>query len=461
MPNRPNVLLIHCHDLGRHLHCYGQRTVHSPHLDALAAEGVLAEQMFTTAPQCSPSRAGLFTGRWPHRNGVLGLTHATFAWDLHPDERHLGSLLAEHGYRTELVGVHHEVRAGSPAEVAERLGFDRVEPGGTAATVADRTVAALDRLATGEAPFHLQVGFHEPHRVPGARDEPGVQGFLGDHIDPDSSLGVEVPPYLHDTPSARAEVAELQGAIRHLDEAVGRILAEVDRLGLRDDTLVIFTTDHGIALPRAKCSLHDPGLEVAFLARWPAGGIDGGRRIPGMTLNLDVLPTILEATGATAPPLPLHGRSVLPLLRADDTAGPGREQLFGELTHHDYYDPCRTVRTATHRLIVSFSSAPKYMDPSQSWQRRCRPRDVATTTRTHDRVELYDLVADPHELDNLAERTEHEQVRTELLAALHRWMLQTDDPLLARSTLSSPVTSPHHHAAVALLERASRLTETG
>ena len=147
MTSRPNVLLLHCHDLGRHLQCYGARTVNSPHLDGLAADGVLAEQMFTTAPQCSPSRASLFTGRWPHANGVLGLTHATFAWDLHPDERHLAALLADDGYRTELIGVHHESRRREPEDVAAQLGFDRVQPGGLASKVVDRTVDALDRLA--------------------------------------------------------------------------------------------------------------------------------------------------------------------------------------------------------------------------------------------------------------------------------------------------------------------------
>lgn len=457
--SRPNVLLLHCHDLGRHLQCYGARTVNSPHLHGLAADGVLAEQMFTTAPQCSPSRASLFTGRWPHANGVLGLTHATFAWDLHRDERHLASLLSDHGYHTELIGVHHESRRGDPDEIAARLGFARAQPGGLADTVVDRTIDALARLGEDEQPFYLQVGFNEPHRLPGDRDEPGVQGFLGNHMDPDDSLGTDVPPYLHDTESARTEIAELQGAIRHMDGAVGRILAEIDRRGLTEDTLVIFTTDHGIALPRAKCSLHDPGLEVAFIARWPGGGVTGGRRVPDLLINLDVVPTILDATGAPGPQLPLHGTSALAQLRGHDGAAPVRAHVFGELTYHDYYDPCRTVRTETHRLILTFSSAPKFMDSSQSWHRRCRPRDIVAHARTHDRVELYDLVADPDELDNLADEPELAGLRTDLLAALHRWMLETDDPLLAPAALDSPLTSPHHHSSVALLRGTGPGTE--
>ncbi|HLT61845.1 MAG TPA: sulfatase-like hydrolase/transferase, partial [Microlunatus sp.] len=151
---RPNVLLIHCHDLGRHLACYGAGTVTSPNLDALAAEGVLAERMFATAPQCSPSRASLFTGRWPHSNGVLGLTHAPFSWDLHADERHLARWLGEAGYGTELVGMHHESRRTSDDELAATLGFDRVRTGGLVDEVVERGTEAIQRLAAADRPFY-------------------------------------------------------------------------------------------------------------------------------------------------------------------------------------------------------------------------------------------------------------------------------------------------------------------
>lgn len=450
---RPNIVLIHCHDLGRQLGLYGAATVDSPNLDAFAADAVVADAMFCSAPQCSPSRSSLFTGRWPHSNGVLGLTHDGFDWDLHADERHLASWLSGAGYRTELIGMHHESRTGADDRVAARLGFDRVDTGGLADVIVAKTDQALGRLAAGDEPFYLQVGFTEPHRLSGARDAPGVMGFLGDHVQPDDSRGVQVPGWLVDDEPAREEIAELQGAIRLMDDAVGRVLRRIDELGLTDNTITIFTTDHGLALPRAKCSLYDPGLEIAFAVRWPAGGWTGAedgqaRRLDQLLVNLDVVPTLLDTLGIDTRTADIQGRSFLPLLQGRREAYAVREAVFAEMTYHDYYDPRRSVRTDRYKLIMNFSSAPLFMDPSQSWNRRCTPILSANgNIGSHPPVELYDLVEDPYELDDLADDPGHAFVRAELMARLGDWMRATGDPLI-----NGAVTSPLHRNSVALLQ---------
>jgi len=128
-------------------------------------------------------------------------------------------------------------------------------------------------------PFYLQVGFNEPHRLehPDPAAEPDYMGFRSDYVEPDDRLGLTVPPWLRDTPAGRAEIAELQDAVHYVDRAIGRLLDRLDELGLADETLVVYTPDHGLALPRAKCSLYGPGLEVALLVRYPARGWAGGR----------------------------------------------------------------------------------------------------------------------------------------------------------------------------------------
>jgi N-sulfoglucosamine sulfohydrolase len=453
---RPNVLLVTFHDLGRFLGCYGVGTVQTPNIDSLAEDGIRFSRAFCVAPQCSPSRATLFTGRYPHSNGVMGLTHANFAWDLNPDERHVGGLLQGQGYRTGLVGIHHESRYAPAEEVAGRLGMDRVRLGGRAEKVTDNALALLEEFSDGERPFYLQVGFTEPHRLAAkTRDEPGYMGFVGDYIEPDVSRGVTVPRYLRDTPGAREEVAELQGAVRHVDQAVGRLLAGLDALGLRDETLVILTTDHGIALPRAKCSLYDPGLEVALVFRYPGRGWDGGRVTDAQVSNVDILPTLLELLELPAGE-PLQGRSFLSLL--DGARHEPRREIFAELTYHDYYDPQRCIRTDRHKLIVHFSASPSFMDPSQSWRPRSTTVTPADPARAyHPLVELYDLEEDPGETTNLAGLPQHAALRNELLARLHDWLDRTGDPIL-RGAVTSPL---HLRALAALRGETERITLMG
>src|SRR5438067_4313244 len=158
MNDRPNVLVITCHDLGRYLGCYDQPTVQSPNLDALAADGVRFAQAFCCAPQCSPSRAAMYTGRYPHCNGVLGLTHANFGFDLHPSERHLGQVLHDHGYRTTLIGADHEVRHLSDAQAAARFGMDELIRPRHGVEIADAAIERLEAFPTNDRPFYLQLG---------------------------------------------------------------------------------------------------------------------------------------------------------------------------------------------------------------------------------------------------------------------------------------------------------------
>ena len=454
---RMNIILMHCHDIGRFLASYGHPTVCTPNLDRLAREGVRFENAFCAAPQCSPSRAALFTGRYPHRTGVLGLTHAGFGWDMSSEVPHIARLLSEAGYDCELIGVHHESRMRSDDEVAAQLGFASVRTGGRADEVADHAVRSLrDRAESIAQPFYLQVGFVEPHRVGATSRGDARKGFLGDYIEPDESLGVAVPGYLQDDALARAEMAELQGAVRYMDAAVGHVLDEVDRLGLADDSIVLFTTDHGLALPRAKCTLYDPGIETALIARAPRLNWSGGRSVQGLVSNVDVVPTLLEAVGVTFPN-DLDGHSLVKPLSNErafvEKCAPGfRDHIYSEITFHSYYDPRRAVRTGDEKLIVNFDSVPAYMATvSQSG----RPWSVPVThaagpAHSHAVAEYYDLREDPLELDNRIDCPAVQGTVAELSQRLLEWMVETGDPLL-----QGPVESPAYGGARDFLSMAA------
>lgn len=420
---RPHVVQITCHDLGRFLGCYGVATVRTPNLDRLAAAGVRCERAFATASGCSPSRAALATGRYPHANGVMGLAHDGFGWDLHPEERHIAGLLREQGFETHLFGLQHVTMR------IERLGFGHVHRRGLGPAVAEDVEAVL-AMPTAK-PRYLEINLEEPHR-------PYDQGGVG----PEASAGVWIPPWLPDTEATREEMAALQGAVQAADGAIGRILAALDGAGLAENTLVVFTADHGLAMPRAKCTLYDPGIGVALIVRWPGGGVRTGGTVSPLISNIDVLPTLLEAIGAAVPE-GVQGRSFLPLLRGG--AYSPRDAIYAEKTFHSYYDPMRAVRTERYKYIRNFETTFLVEVPGDvqvgAIYRSELQRYVAAT---HPAVELYDLVADPLEQDDVAGQPVVAEVERELDARVWRWMEETGDPLLA-----GPVPSPAYRGSLA------------
>ena len=253
---RSSVLFLTCHDLGQHLGCYGQATVTSPALDALAASGVRFARSFCTAPQCSPSRASLHTGRYPHSAGVMGLAHAPYGWRLDPRERHVAQLLADAGYSTTLVGMQHLIERGS----ARELGYQRVLPVAPAYEEAVAAVGVLRELARQDRPFYLEVGFEEPHRPYDFRRR-----------QPDTSRAAWPCRRICPTSPKRARTwPPFRARSARWTHGVGTHPGRARRSRHRRDTCVIFATDHGAAMPRAKCTLYDPGIEVALLWRWPS-----------------------------------------------------------------------------------------------------------------------------------------------------------------------------------------------
>jgi arylsulfatase A-like enzyme len=420
---RPNVLIHISHDTGRHISPYGVETAHTPNAERLAGEGVLFENCFCTAPQCSPSRASAFTGRYPHANGVMGLTHDRFGWDLHDSETHLASRLKALGYDTCMIGTHQEMRR------FEGRGFDvhlgemdcRKQPGELAAW--------LDGRADHGRPFYAQLAPFQTHRPFPTPDCP-----------PDDSLGVTVPGYLDDTPETREDFFALQGMVRQWDEGLGLLLEMLDKRDLAEETLLIVTTDHGVAMPRAKATLYDPGVGVLLMVRWPAGAAGGGRRVPQLVSNVDFVPTILELLGAECGGV-VQGRSFASLLRGGDR--PTREAVFAELTYHTNYRPMRAVRTDRYKYIRNFEVGRKVMVPQDAQVRGAYTGNLAALSGHPPYEELYDLQADPWERTDLAEDAACATVRRELSAALRDWMVETGDPLL-----DGPIASPFYRKAL-------------
>lgn len=409
MSAKPDIVLIHCHDLGDWLSCYAMPSVPSPNLQRLADRAVVFDAAFATAPLCTPARSSIFTGLLPHQNGLMGLTHA--GWRYSPGVATLPELLRENGYHSTLIGLQHE-------DLDPRiLGYDEVHGLGflpRAMEVARRVRWWFEQPRT-DAPNLLTVGMWEVHRPWPAEDY--------EYADP---AQVDVPAYLPDNEHTRKDIAAFHGAIRQMDEAVGIILDTIEASARGAETMIIFTTDHGVAFPRAKSTLYDSGVKVSFIVRPPESmRIAAGRR-DDIVSHLDIVPTLIDLAGGVASE-DLEGRSILPLLRDGDT-GEDRE-LVMEKSYHDRYDPIRAVRTRDAKYIRNFSDdvrLPLPIDLEESdtraglgdWPNDPRPRE-----------ELYLLQDDPSELSNVAGDPAVAGLQSDLSRRLDVHMSRTGDPL--------------------------------
>jgi arylsulfatase A-like enzyme len=412
MTERPkdNVLIVHWHDLGRYLGVYGHPDVRSPRLDQLAAEGFLFTRAHATAPLCSPSRGSLFTGRYPHSNGLVGLAH--HGWEYRADVRTLPQILSESGWRTALFGMQHET--SYPA----RLGFDEYDVSNSYCEyVVDRATEWLTN-APGQ-PFLLTAGFFETHRP-----------YPPERYKSADRTTVELPGYLPDTDAVRQDLADFYGAITVADAAVGQLLDTLTETGLDGSTWVVFMTDHGPALPRAKSTLYDAGTGIALIVRPPVDRGEEPRVYDDLFSGVDLVPTVLELLGL-AVPADVEGMSHARHLRgAPRGPEPTRSEVYTTKTYHDSFDPIRAVRTKEYSYIENYAVRPLLDLP---WDIADSAPGMAVAPLVSGRRperELYDLLEDPGESHNLLgpdATDKSEAIANDLALLLHAWRQKTND----------------------------------
>ncbi|HZQ09188.1 MAG TPA: sulfatase [Anaerolineae bacterium] len=410
---RPNILYLHSHDTGRYVQPYGY-AVPTPHIQQLAEQGVLFRQAFCASPTCSPSRAALLTGQAPHNSGMLGLAHRGFS--LNDYRQHILHTLRPAGYFSAEVGMQHI--AADP----RITGYDRLIP-----TTSNHTVnvvpAAVEFLRNNPPPpFFLSVGFEETHRP-----------FHPASAQEDSRYCLP-PRTLPDLPETRADFSNYKASARILDDAVGGVLRALDETGLANNTLVLCTTDHGIAFPGIKCNLTDQGIGVMFILRGP-GEFRGGQVFDALISHIDFFPTVCELLDIPAPAW-LQGKSLLPLVRGE--VAQLNEEIFAEVNYHAAYEPQRAVRTPRYKYIRRFGdritpvlpncddSPSKEVWVRNGWKHRTIPHE-----------QLFDLIFDPGESNNLASDPTYAPVLDEMRERMHRWMEHTNDPLL-RGDIPAP-----------------------
>lgn len=443
---KPNILFLLSDDHSYpYLGCYGNKDVRTPNLDLFASEGMRFDRMFVSCPQCVPSRAALMTGQSP-----VAVRMVRFTSPLPKGVPALPDLLrGEAGYFTGVAGRSYHLdgpqtggqrAAPTMGEVMDRLGLrtfkervDYVEKGGGMKDFGGKLAAFLDE-APKDKPWFFWLGFSDPHHVWNTQGPRGA-------IDPKS---LTLPPHLPDLPGVREDLARYLAEIEHLDGDVQSVLETLKARGLEKNTLVVFMGDNGMAMPHGKGALHDPGINVPLLVRWP-GVVKPGSVTRALVSGEDFAPTMLDAAGVK-PPAVMSGVSYLKLLKGEPFEA--RKFIFAERGPHggdggmkpdvlaSTFDLARCARSDRFKLIYNCTPhgavAPVDSQKDPGWQAMVKAnadgqlasefvRAYFTTPR--QTFELYDLDADPGELKNLAGDPRHREVEHELKRALAEKMV--------------------------------------
>ena len=426
-PSRPNIVWISAEDMSPHLGAYGDRVARTPVLDRFAKDAVRFTHAFATAPVCAPSRAAIITGMY---QTAIGAQHMRTTEDRVPELP--GPYLAVPPFYVKAFPEHLRA-AGYFTSNRAKTDYQFGEP----FTIWDALGPKAhwrgrrDPQQPFFSVFNLAVT-HESQIFPTSPARKGKKLVT----DP---LEVPVPPYYPDTPAVREELARMYDNIADMDAQVGALLKELEDDGLAENTIVFFWADHGDGVPRAKRSLYDSGLRVPLMIRWPkrldppfaAGSVD-----EGLVSFIDLAPTVLAAAGIP-PPVHLQGRVL-----AGPLAGAAPEFVFGARDRMDIeYDMMRSARDKRYLYIRNFApdlpyagfipyrnqsaimlewfrlqAARQLRGPSALWMRTSRPPE-----------ELYDTVADPHQINDLAADPAHGSRLERMRQAVTAWMTRTGD----------------------------------
>ena len=410
----PNIVIFLSDDHGAEDAGYmGNRDVSTPVMDHLASEGMIFTRAFAAASVCAPSRASIYTGLYPHRHGCHP-NHASIREGI----KTLPVYLIEQGYRVALAGKRHiNPETAYPFELIKR-----------------NEVYNFLKSA-GKEPFCLIIAYDNPHE-PFFNKKSGVR-----------PQNIKQKEWLPDTPETRRLTAAYYDHVEYLDDEIGTGLYWLEKMGLSENMVQIYTSDHGSGLPFGKWTMYEQGIQVPLIIKWD-GVIDPGTKSDAMVSLVDLLPTILDITGAQ-PPSDLDGRSIMPVIKKESDSH--HQYIYAAYTNlgvnYGNFYPIRIIRGERFKLLVNFNHTERFNNrmteiPDErslicghrvmdSWKRIADKYAFAgdryNQYHYRPRLELYDLNNDPFELNNIAGEAEHGEVLKELLELLKKWMYDQND----------------------------------
>ncbi|MCP4852889.1 MAG: sulfatase [Fuerstiella sp.] len=417
----------------------------SPHLDKLASEGVRFEHAYVTIAICQPCRASIMTGRYPHGSGALGFDKINAGIPTLPET------LRESGYYTAAIGkAVHTIPSRHGTAFDETYDMHELGYGRSPKRYREITSSAIDKAKADGKPFFLNVNMHDPHRpfanAPQEQREKNPKLWDGVPIveNPYKPEKVPLPGFLPDLPQVRMEMAEYYTSVRRCDEIIGEVLKVLDESGQADNTVVIFLSDHGIAVPFAKTNCWMHSNRTPLIIRWPGKTPKGEAIGEKMVNSIDLAPTILDIVGLSNLDS-ADGVSFRGLIDSQMTAeGVGRDRVFVHLNYPFSRKSfaMRGVITTSDGYIWNgwANDKTKFSNESMSGRTFAAMQKAAGNHPLIARrvrhylyrcpEELYDYVGDPDALDNRAGAPDAKHKLSNARASALRHMQRTNDPQL-------------------------------
>lgn len=432
-----NILLFTADDLDRNsLGCYGSKVPEiSPNIDKFATQSLLFEHAFVNSAICVPSRGILATGLYEHNSGVNGF------FKMNEESRIplIMEILREHNYRLGILG---KLGHSTPKKHFQwDYAFDEPELGNgrSPEIYYQKAKAFLNESKQTGKPFYFMVNSHDPHRpffnpeIPLKNGEERPSRIY-------SPAEITVPGYVPDLPDIRKELSFYYNSTRRLDDTFGKVIQALEESGLAENTLVIFLSDNGIAIPFAKANTYHVSNYTPFIVRWPGVVKPGNRNNKEFISTIDYLPTVLAALRIDLP-VKVDGKSFLPLLKNESQKE--RDKVFAQI---DYKagggaTPMRSVEDSKYLYIYNAWADGErvYANNNEGLTMKAMELAAETDSLVSARVntykfrkmeELYDLQVDPDCLNNLAADKQKLKILQGKRTQLEKWMIQTHDPLL-------------------------------
>lgn len=420
---RPNVVIVMADDLdSRQLSCYGGENLRTPHIDALASQGMRFNQMIASEAMCVPTRASLFTGLYPVRHGAFQ-NHKPVNEGVKSICHYLGDL----GYEVALTGKDHVTKPESifPFRIIKGFETNCVSP------TDDYSLADIREFILNRAgqPYCLFIMSNNPH-APWTVGDPSE--FRADDL--------VLPPHWVDTRDVRMQFTKYLAEVRRLDNQVGDVMALLKETGQEDNTVFIFLGEQGPQFPGGKWTLWDNGQKSSMIVRWP-GKVKPKSHSEAIVQYEDITPTLVAMAGGQ-PLSGLDGRSFLPVLLGQSMVA--RDYAYG--IHNNQPEgpayPIRSVRDGRYKLILNLAAGQEYyikymMNPAKKnsyWNTWTAKAETSAADRKlverivhRPAVEFYDLQKDPYELNNLANLASYQDLVKRYRAQLAAWMEQQGD----------------------------------